>query len=244
MRLFDDALDAKLRTVARIIQVGKERALKDSTGLAELDPQGLAAFVAAAPIAVVSSEILEIACTYPAVEEDYPYELERQSPIIAHFVYFERPLETSHEPIRAFAAVALDGGARHDRLGLLPFRCDYEYPTPLDQVDGSWRHAASGVLALAGDFLERERPERAQRRRAARALPTMAPIDEVVTLRLRRVESSQDAGSSSDVHWSHRWLVRGHWRRLPGGVVWVRQHVKGPTDRPLIVKEKRTLLDR
>ena len=37
--------------------------------------------------------------------------------------------------------------------------------------------------------------------------------------------------------WSHRWYVRPHWRRLASGrVTYVRGHIKGPEDRPLVLK--------
>lgn len=48
------------------------------------------------------------------------------------------------------------------------------------------------------------------------------------------------------IDWSHRWLVRGHWRRHPGlgkdrngdycidGFTWVVDHEKGPDDAPLV----------
>jgi hypothetical protein len=43
--------------------------------------------------------------------------------------------------------------------------------------------------------------------------------------------------------WSHRWVVRGHWREqwYPSeGVhrlIWIEAFVKGPEDRPLIIKD-------
>ena len=51
------------------------------------------------------------------------------------------------------------------------------------------------------------------------------------------------------VEWSHRWIVSGHWRRIidKEGVprmTWVRQHVKGPEHKPLVIKEKVIALDR
>jgi hypothetical protein len=52
------------------------------------------------------------------------------------------------------------------------------------------------------------------------------------------------------VDWSHRWEVRGHWRRVKGigkdragdysvvGHTWVRDFTKGPPDLPLVVKTR------
>jgi hypothetical protein len=52
------------------------------------------------------------------------------------------------------------------------------------------------------------------------------------------------------VDWSHRWLVRGHWRKVDGvgkdragdystnGFTWVTDHEKGPESAPLITKTR------
>lgn len=52
------------------------------------------------------------------------------------------------------------------------------------------------------------------------------------------------------IDWSHRWEVRGHWRRVKGlgkdragdyvvrGFTWVRDFVKGPADLPLVTKTR------
>lgn len=51
-----------------------------------------------------------------------------------------------------------------------------------------------------------------------------------------------------NIDWSHRWLVRGHWRKISGlgkdregqycikDFTWVKEHEKGPEDAPLISK--------
>lgn len=45
----------------------------------------------------------------------------------------------------------------------------------------------------------------------------------------------------SEVEWSHRWLVKGHWRnqKVKDGhrLVWIHPYVKGPDDKPLLVRE-------
>lgn len=71
----------------------------------------------------------------------------------------------------------------------------------------------------------------------------MAEIPEDGALRiihLRRYAESDGREPDPDAeapNWSHRWYVRGHWRRLASGrVTWVRGHVKGPEDRPLVLK--------
>lgn len=86
-------------------------------------------------------------------------------------------------------------------------------------------------------------PERQAARRTKRAgiEPRLANVQVVTLRKLHRTESAP-----SDDHaareWSHRWLVAGHWRWARVGVgrterrlVYVRPHVKGPEDKPLVV---------
>lgn len=56
--------------------------------------------------------------------------------------------------------------------------------------------------------------------------------------------------SGGEINWSHRWLVRGHWRKTEGlgkdrtgdycipGHTWVTEHEKGPEELPLIQKTR------
>ncbi|MDI9941398.1 hypothetical protein SIM91_02125 [Rhodococcus opacus] len=66
-----------------------------------------------------------------------------------------------------------------------------------------------------------------------------------IVVTLRRAQSSRaDDDAATTVQYSHRWMVRGHWRkqRFPSlgtnKPIWINEHVKGPDDAPLIVKEK------
>jgi hypothetical protein len=59
-----------------------------------------------------------------------------------------------------------------------------------------------------------------------------------------------DVYGTRPIDWSHRWEVRGHWRRIEGvgkdragrylvpGYTWVGAHVKGPEDTPLVRKTR------
>ncbi len=86
-----------------------------------------------------------------------------------------------------------------------------------------------------------KRPDRATCRRANRA---QLPTDGIVrVIQLRRPETpGPGGGTSNEVEWTHRWIVRGHWRNqyLPSRGMhreqWIDQHVKGPEDLPLVVK--------
>jgi len=69
----------------------------------------------------------------------------------------------------------------------------------------------------------------------------------VISLRAREYAPRNDEGVSEgrEVAWSHRWIQRGHWGKRhckchPEGfhVTWVKPGVKGPADRPLIVKDR------
>lgn len=85
--------------------------------------------------------------------------------------------------------------------------------------------------------------DRAERRRWERE--NARPLPEVTVIELRRPISRPSEGSSvMPVEWSHRWIVDGHWRNQyhpsTGTHVptWIAPHVKGPDDKPLIVKQK------
>jgi hypothetical protein len=72
----------------------------------------------------------------------------------------------------------------------------------------------------------------------------------VSIVHLRR--SVHHGSEPSDEHheWSHRWIVRGHWRKqwYPSlqihQPVWIHEHIKGPDGAPLIVKEKMFSVER
>jgi hypothetical protein len=61
---------------------------------------------------------------------------------------------------------------------------------------------------------------------------------------------TEDAGfGESEMDWQHRWHVRGHWRQVKGigydaegnemqGWTWIKAHIKGPEDKPLVEKTK------
>ncbi len=92
------------------------------------------------------------------------------------------------------------------------------------------------------------KPQRATRRRLKRLdSPLHDKLVKIVRLRhvRHRDERSPDA---QPVDWSHRWIVNGHWRMQPtkDGVkrIWIMPFVKGPEDKPLMLKETIHVLDR
>lgn len=85
----------------------------------------------------------------------------------------------------------------------------------------------------------RQRPARAARHRSERA-----GYDEkyVTVVTLRRPKGH--TGEHREVDWSHRWIVSGHWRWQPykDGThrqIWIAPFVKGPDDKPLVVRGAR-----
>jgi hypothetical protein len=69
---------------------------------------------------------------------------------------------------------------------------------------------------------------------------------------LRRYAETTTAGAGLvDVDWAYRWEVRGHFRNQRVGPgrslikkVWVPKHIKGPADKPLVIRDTVTSLDR
>lgn len=69
------------------------------------------------------------------------------------------------------------------------------------------------------------------------------PLPEIRVVSLRRyADDPQREPTETLVEWSHRWEVRGHMRRIKsknGMERWVhvRKHIKGPANKPLILRE-------
>lgn len=89
------------------------------------------------------------------------------------------------------------------------------------------------------------RPDRSTRRRALRV---DYPEKQVTVIYLRRpkADPKDNNGEGRDVDWKGQWLVAGYWRWQPtkAGLrqIWVSPHIKGPKDKPLIIREKRAFV--
>ena len=91
-------------------------------------------------------------------------------------------------------------------------------------------------------------PDRASRRAQARA---GLPAQQVKVVLLRRRDRGIKNELGGTVDWTHRWYVDGYWQpnhynpatgeKSPA---WISGHVKGPDDKPLVVKAKVTALVR
>lgn len=88
----------------------------------------------------------------------------------------------------------------------------------------------------------RELPDRPQRREARRI-----GFDEreVLVVRLRRERGERHEPSGEEANYSHRFIVHGFWRNqwFPSlqdhRLIYIDDYVKGPQDRPLIIKPRR-----
>lgn len=78
--------------------------------------------------------------------------------------------------------------------------------------------------------------------RSGRDIPEDGAVVVVKFRRYRKTEYEHDP-EGEGVEWSHRWLVRGHWRQIHDKdgnprLTWVKAHIKGPDDKPLVLKDK------
>jgi hypothetical protein len=135
----------------------------------------------------------------------------------AIFIPAGRPLNTSH---------SVEAGAMSAESAVL---CNY--------IRAMWTLMQQPLAASS-----EAQPYRALRRRLQKEHIDPSPVT-VVTLR-RRERPAVPTGDGEPVDWSHRWVVRGHWRnqwhpRLrQHRAMWINEHVKGPEDKPLVVKDK------
>lgn len=105
------------------------------------------------------------------------------------------------------------------------------------------------AVVLMGNRVARQERQHIARAQARRAQRLGLPMTDVVCITLRRelvgTTSEMDAVSEGGrVNWSHRWMVSGHWKPqwYPSlgehRRIYIAPYVKGPTDKPLVVKDK------
>lgn len=87
------------------------------------------------------------------------------------------------------------------------------------------------------------RPPRAQRKRAISWDRDRERYITLITLRRKTVK--KDDHVPQTIERTHRWIVRGHWRKQPykktGTWAWkyIYEHIRGPEDKPLLISERR-----
>lgn len=90
----------------------------------------------------------------------------------------------------------------------------------------------------------RMRPDRASRKRFMRENPD-EPERLITLITLRRKSVKKDDHEPEHIERTHRWIVRGHWRRqwYPKAKrhdwKYIYEHIKGPEDKPLRITERR-----
>ena len=110
----------------------------------------------------------------------------------------------------------------------------------LGVISHSSRLLLSIITALGHRLTRIETPTttgRGERRRVQRELPGLR------VLQLGTGSKPTRSDEPGTVDWTHRWLVRGHWRQQPHGfnrqlrrLKWIDPYVKGPEDKPLDVR--------
>lgn len=75
-------------------------------------------------------------------------------------------------------------------------------------------------------------------------------ISNVIHISPKRLRLASNPESGKMIEWTHRFWVRGHWRKIPGRIgkdrqgnpqkdfTWVTEHTKGPEDAPLVDKTR------
>lgn len=73
---------------------------------------------------------------------------------------------------------------------------------------------------------------------------SLVNVPDLLVYRLRKREYGK-SGNPVDVQWSHRWVVNGHWANIACGPgrkqrrpVYIAPYVKGPEDKPLVIKNR------
>lgn len=108
------------------------------------------------------------------------------------------------------------------------------------------RMLLSAWLLMGQPIAAREHP-RIARPAAKRAVRAGLLSDLTVVMLRQPKAAASDEPSGREYH--RRWIVRGHWRRIPlpeqpSRVTWVHGYVKGPADAPLVMTDRVTVLAR
>lgn len=185
-------------------------------------------------------------------------------------VIFERPLKLTRKHTRLSCVTwvqtahknAATGGVWRDGIILTCHEDDgtvsigfWPFGVEMDWRVGSVSGAAKRALMVLLQFIEWQRfaaprqPVGESDSRSHRAgAPSHAPSVTVIRFN-PRLSSISGSTSGSQIEWSYRWPVRGHWRRQPypsEGVtrrIWISEYVKGPRDKPLQRKPRLFVVD-
>lgn len=114
-----------------------------------------------------------------------------------------------------------------------------------DPPDASFPYIVPIMWMLMEQPIVRQREEYVPRAEVKRCRRVGLPSTlKVVTLR-RELIGPVPHGTPGPRDWSHRWMVSGHWANLavgPGRTqrrrTWIPAYVKGPADKPLVIKDQ------
>lgn len=111
--------------------------------------------------------------------------------------------------------------------------------SPAEETTNTVRYAHA-LWLLLGQTITRVEQEEIPRA-AQKHIGRMEIPGRVSVITLRRTAGSRSEGESA-VQWSHRWVVRGHWRWQPyadGRVerIWIHPFIKGPPGLPFAVTQ-------
>lgn len=144
-------------------------------------------------------------------------------------------------------AVQMFGADKDGRPGIWAFGYEYGMRFPDDLPEDMLQAPSQQLLSLLA-FLNspyipkrHERPTRAERREQQRE---SEPTDEQVTfIDLRTTPTTtttESDGTTTEVGWKHRWIVRGHNRaqwypsEQAHHLIYIAPYMKGPEDAPLL----------
>jgi hypothetical protein len=192
---------------------------------------------------------LEVACWYPA-------EYAGQAGV-AVCTYISRDTVETIGPGKGWVLAAWRTPILPGLWTFLPYgqlvpevgRYDEDNPEYVAFKDAETRNVVRMLLAtwllMAQPIAARELP-RIERKAARRASRT-GLLSDLTVITLRRPRGAPEAAGGRE--YSRRWIVRGHWRRvptpeLPHRVTWVHGYVKGPANAPLVVTDRVTVLAR
>jgi hypothetical protein len=115
-----------------------------------------------------------------------------------------------------------------------------------DSIDsGATLKLLPAFLRLIREHVVIRSHERLDRHTARRLQRSGLPLTEIVWVTLRRRQTAESIEEGGGGDWSHRWMVRGHWRNqwYPSeqrhAPRYISAHIKGPESAPLIIKQRR-----
>lgn len=143
--------------------------------------------------------------------------------------------------------VAIPWDGRHSPHGLKAYAPSLDWSLGPDSDDAGgpeWRALVSSFWTLSAQEMTTTRAEKVRPSEAKRLTKVNAEVTPVRVTYLRRQRSAGASEAGTGPDFSHRWIVSGHWRNqyLPSRethrLQWIAPHVKGPDDKPLVVKDE------